>query len=80
VKIRFCEYIVEIPMLVANIYNSCILGVDFLKKSHLENIFKTIFSEQKEIHCGCLESLFEVPPNLKYLFEESSKNLNELQK
>jgi len=36
-------------MLVANISDSCILGIDFLKKIHLENIFKPIFTEQKEI-------------------------------
>jgi len=42
---RLGKYIVEIPMLVANINDSCILGIDFLKKIHLENIFKTIFSE-----------------------------------
>jgi len=52
VKVRLGKYIVEIPMLIANINDSCILGVDFLKKIHLENIFKTIFSEQKEIQCG----------------------------
>jgi len=80
VKVRLGKYIVEIPMLVANINDNCILGVDFLKKIHLENVFKTIFSEQKEIQCGRLESSFEVPSNLKYLFEESSKNLDESQK
>jgi len=80
VKVRLGKYIVDIPMLVANINDNCILGVDFLKKIHLENIFETIFSEQKEIQCGRLESLSEVPSNLKYLFEESSKNLNESQK
>jgi len=48
-KVRLGKYIVEIPMLVANIYDSCILRIDFLKKIHLENIFKIIFSEQKEM-------------------------------
>jgi len=80
VKVRLGKYIVEIPMLVANINDSCILGVDFLKKIHLENIFKTIFSEQKKIQCGRLEGFLEVPLNLKCLFEERSKNLNESQK
>jgi len=37
--IQLGKYIVEIPMLVANINDSCILGVDFLKKICLENIF-----------------------------------------
>jgi len=80
VKVRLGKYIVEIPMLIANINDSCILGVDFLKKIYLENVFKTIFSEQKEIQCGRLESFVEVSSDLKYLFEESSKNLNESQK
>jgi len=80
VKVRLGKYVVEIPMLVANINDNCILGVDFLKKIHLENVFKTIFSEHKEIQCGRLESFFEVPSNLKYLFEENSKNLDESQK
>jgi len=80
VKVRLGEYLVEIPMLVAEINDNCILGVDFLKKIHLENIFETIFSKQKEVQCGHLESIFEVPSNLKNLFKESSKNLNESQK
>jgi len=80
VKVRLGEYLVEIPMLVAEINDNCILGVDFLKKIHLENIFETIFSKQKEIQCGHLESIFEVPSNLENLFKESSKNLNESQK
>jgi len=49
VTVRLGKYRVEIPMLIANINNSCILGVDFFKKVHLENVFKTIFSEEKEI-------------------------------
>jgi len=59
VEVRLGKYIIKIPMLVANINDDCILG-DFLKKIHLENIFKTIFSEQKEIQCGRLESFLEV--------------------
>jgi len=43
------KYRVEIPMLIADIKDSCVLGIDFLKKIHLENIFKPIFSEQNKI-------------------------------
>jgi len=50
VEVRLGKYIVKIPMLVANINDDCILGVDFLKEIHLENIFKTIFSEQKKFN------------------------------
>jgi len=38
------------------------------------------FSKQKEIQCDHLESFFEVPSNFKYLFKESSKNLDVSQK
>jgi len=62
------------------INDNCILGIDFLKKIHLENIFKPIFTEQKEIKYNRLESFLDVPSNLKYLFEENSRNLNESQK
>jgi len=45
VKVRLGKYVVKIPMLVANINDDCIIGVDFLKEIYLENIFKTIFSK-----------------------------------
>jgi len=74
-------------MLITNISDSCTFGIDFLKKIHLKDILKPIFTGRKEIEgfevneikCG-LESSFDVPLNLKCLFEESSRNLNESQK
>jgi len=77
-EVRLGSYIVEIPML-ADINDNCILGVDFFKKIHLENIFKPIFCEQKEIHCCRLESFFDISTDLNCLFKESSKNLNKTQ-
>jgi len=59
VEVRLGKYTVKIPMLVAKINDDCILGVDFLKEIHLENNFKTIFSEQKEIQCGRLKSFLK---------------------
>jgi len=38
VEVRLSKYRVGIPMLIANIKDSCILGVDFLKKIHLEKL------------------------------------------
>jgi len=58
-------------MLIANINDNCIFGIDFLKKIHLENIFTPIFSKQKEIQCGRLENFLDIPTNLKYLFVEN---------
>jgi len=63
VEVWLGKYVVEIPMLVTNINDSYILGIDFLKKIHLENIFKPIFTEQKEIKCDHLES---VPSNITF--------------
>jgi len=57
-QVRLSSYLIEIPMLVANINDNCILGIDFLKKIHLKNIFKPIFYERKEIQCGYLKSFF----------------------
>jgi len=48
-NVRLDKYIVEIPMLIANINDSYILGVNFFKKIHLENIFKIIFFKPEEI-------------------------------
>jgi len=81
--------VVEIPMLVANINDSCTLGIDFLKK-FIWKIFLNLFwkTEKKrlrdlkknEIKCGRLEGSLDVQSNLKCLFEKSSRNLNKSQK
>ncbi|KYN26721.1 hypothetical protein ALC57_03903 [Trachymyrmex cornetzi] len=39
VKIGIGNYLEEVPMYVAEIDDDCILGVDFLKKLNLLNVF-----------------------------------------
>ncbi|KYN21995.1 hypothetical protein ALC57_05619 [Trachymyrmex cornetzi] len=73
--------LVEIPMLVAKINDDCILGIDFLEKINLGNIFESIFHGQKElvknnIQCYRVEESFNIPSNLRSLFEKDSKHLN----
>ncbi|KYN11577.1 hypothetical protein ALC57_16269 [Trachymyrmex cornetzi] len=83
--IRLGNYLVEIPMLAAKINDDCILGVDFLEKINLGNIFESIFHGQKEmvknnIQCYRVEESFNIPSNLRSLFEKNSKYLNQSQK
>jgi len=51
-NVRFGNYLVEIPMLVANfaakINDDCILSVDFFEKINLGGVFEFIFHSQKE--------------------------------
>jgi len=80
-KVWLGIYLIKIPMLVAKI-NKCILDVDFLEKLNLENIFESVFSNQKgtkknEVQCFRIDksSDFDVPSNLKYLFDRDSEHL-----
>ena len=73
-------------MLVVKI-NKCILDVDFLEKLNLENIFESVFSNQKgtkknEVQCFRIDksSDFDVLSNLKYLFDRDSEHLTQFQK
>lgn len=43
VLIELGSYKVEIPVIVANISDDCILGIDFLQKINLEGIFESHF-------------------------------------
>ena len=49
ITVRLGNYSIEIPILVAKINDDCILGVDFLEKINLGNIFESIFHSPKEI-------------------------------
>ena len=85
ITIRLGNYLVEIPMLIAKVNNDCILGIDFLEKINLGNIFESIFHNQKEIvkddvQCCRVEESFNIPSNLRSLFEKDSKYLNQSQK
>lgn len=43
VKVEIGKYSIVIPMLIADINDDCLLGVDFLKIINLEKIFETAF-------------------------------------
>lgn len=64
-KIELGKYSVEIPLLIAEISDDCLLGVDFLKKINLENIFDSVFtsseSRQRVAECACTRQI----PKLK---------------
>lgn len=73
-------------MLVADINDDCLLGVDFFRAANLKRVFDSVLgvSEQNKFQnfaCLRLESFVEkIPQTLKELSEESSKNLNFSQK
>ncbi|KMQ84394.1 krab-a domain-containing protein, partial [Lasius niger] len=55
VVIELGKHVVEIPIIVANISDDCILGIDFLKKINLERIFESQFEDLIAGNCGVLE-------------------------
>jgi len=67
---------------LSQISDDCLLGVDFLRKINLNNIFDSVFGESnvsKQVaHVG--EFTKRVPFSLKELFVNHSKNLNEGQR
>ncbi|GAB1869457.1 RNA-directed DNA polymerase [Camponotus japonicus] len=76
-------------MFVAAINDDCILGLDFLKRINLENIFDHEFKEsskdlkfnQNQIYnCSRIENFPEVPIILKELLKNNSINLKETEK
>lgn len=85
-KVEIGKYFVKIPMFVAEINDECLLGVDFLKKINLENIFDVAFNvpkfkEERILQCSRIDnSSGKVPFILKELFEKNSINLGGVQK
>ncbi|KYN50245.1 hypothetical protein ALC62_05961, partial [Cyphomyrmex costatus] len=79
VKVRLANYTLEISMLVAEINDDCILGVDFLRFFNLQNVFDAMFfntvSEFDTIaKCSRIENIVsKVPSNMATLFKESSQ-------
>lgn len=96
VKVQLGKHSVEIPMFIAEISDDSILGVDFLKAIHLENIFDLEFdsfnaqNEGKTLKCfrvedsykcsGTNNSLKKVPNILKQSLECNSSHLSKTQK
>jgi len=66
VEIGLGKYLLEIPMLVADISDDCILGTDFLEKVKLDKIFESEFGKpEKESgnEFSCSRILFSVHKN-----------------
>lgn len=71
----------EIPMLVAEISDECILGVDFLERSNLLGIFDPIFGNRDSEMFSCSRiTPVKVPIFLEKLFTLNSENLDSTQK
>ena len=84
VLIELGKYKVEIPIIVANISDDCILGIDFLEKVKLEGIFESEFGSferdnKNEFSCSRINNQ-EIPNFLESFFSENSKNLISSQK
>lgn len=64
----------------------CLLSVDFLKRTNLENVFKEVFGflefkERNNLNCSRIQNYSEeVPSILKELYENDSENLNKPQR
>lgn len=82
VEIELGKYLLEIPMLVADISDECILGTDFLEKVGLDRVFEFGKTEKRnKTEFSCSRILEEkVPHFLQIFFEENSKNLYSFQK
>ena len=84
VLIKLGKHKVEIPVIVANISDDCILGIDFLEKINLGKIFELEFGDidenyKEEFSCSRIVKK-EVPNFLETFFEENSGNLSSSQK
>lgn len=86
VKIDIGKFSEEIEVFVADIVDECLLGVDFLLKVGLEEIFYSVFKVGtnngfKELECARVVNFEEkVPHKLEDLYKKNNLNLNEAQK
>ncbi|KYM95033.1 hypothetical protein ALC62_14334 [Cyphomyrmex costatus] len=87
VKVRLANYTLMFSILVAEINDDCILGVNFLRFFNLQNVFDTMFfntvSEFDTVtKCSRIENIVSkaVPSNMTTPFKESSQYLNEAEK
>ncbi|XP_071652203.1 uncharacterized protein [Temnothorax longispinosus] len=84
-KVLLGKYFVEIPMYVIDMDDDCLLGVDFLRKINLENVFEFAFissesDKEKVLSCSRIQVSSERAPFLKELYTNNSSNLNKAQK
>ncbi|XP_011858923.1 PREDICTED: uncharacterized protein LOC105556439 [Vollenhovia emeryi] len=86
VKVQVGKYSLEIPMYVAKISDDCLLGVDFLRKINLTNIFYSVSHNSESIDeeifdCARVETSSQgVPSVLEELYIRNSQNLIDSQK
>ena len=87
VQIEIGKHSFDFPVFVAKIDDNCLLGVDFLKKLNLENVFDSFLNSSSEkvekevFNCSRIVAPSEkVPSILKNLYEKSCTNLGEIQK
>jgi len=81
VRVELGRHSVEICMFASKISNDCLLGVDFLKKIGLENIFDSAFGNASVVHeiARIDYSSEKISYSLEELFKNNLKNLNEEQ-
>jgi len=89
-KIQLRKYSEEIPLLVAEISENCLLGIDFLKVRNLENVFDSFRDDRlgdgltyevsriEEFSRG--GDLGRIPNVLREFLIENFLNLNNLEK
>jgi len=78
-EIELGKFFIKIPTFVSEISDDCLLGIDFLKRINLNNIFDSAFGNLNVIKqvAHIKEFTERVSFPLKELFVNNSKNLNE---
>jgi len=81
-QIELGEFSLKFPLLVAEILDDCLLGVDFLKEIRLENIFEPIFGtpEPGRVVARIMDPLEGISSSLRSLFTRNLGSLLEEQK
>jgi len=82
VKIEIGKFCLDFPVFIAKIEDDCILGVDFLERIKLGEIFTSVFNgkelgNQKSFLCSRISKGSErIPPNLLEFYEKNSTTLD----
>jgi len=81
-EIELGKLFIKIPMFVSEISDDCLLGVDFLRRVNLSNVFDSVFGESNVSKQVARVGEFNerVSCSLNELFVNYSKNLNEGQR
>jgi len=81
-EVELEKFSIKIPMFVSRISDDCLLGIDFLRRVNLNNIFESVFGDSNSFQqeARVEESVDRVPFPLGELFKGNSKNLNEGQR